>query len=79
MATKDSPAGKYVIHCKPGTITEEGVEYVDGWLIVRPASTAIKQITSQEEDSSRAYQLDGQPATPGTHGIIIENHRKILK
>lgn len=78
-ATKDSPAGKYVIHCKPGTITEEGVEYVDGWLIVRPASTAIKQITSQEEDSSRAYQLDGRPATPGTHGIIIENHRKILK
>lgn len=37
-ATPESPVGRYRIVVSAGTITEEGVEFVDGWLIVTAAS-----------------------------------------
>lgn len=46
-ATKDSPVGKYVIHVSPGTIIDEGVEYVDAWLYVTPA-TAINEVVADK-------------------------------
>lgn len=79
-ATKDSPAGKYKIHVAPGTITEEGVEYIDGWLIVRPSTTAIEQVNSYEQGTSHpAYLLDGRTAGKQSHGIVIENRKKVMR
>lgn len=55
-ATKDSPVGKYAIHVTPGTITDEGVEYVDGWLYITPA-TAINEVVAGK--AYDVYTLSG--------------------
>lgn len=55
-ATKESPAGKYAIHVLPGTISDEGVEYVDGWLFVT-ASTGIDAVAADR--TFDVYNMQG--------------------
>lgn len=70
-ATKDSPAGKYVIHCLPGTITEEGVEFVDGWLFIT-ASTGIDAVDAVLQSDKKGYTIDGMKVEmPAKGGIYI--------
>lgn len=41
-ATPKSPVGRYPIHILPGTITDETVDYYDGYLIVQEAPLTVK-------------------------------------
>lgn len=77
-ATSDSPAGKYVIHCLPGTITEEGVEYIDGWLFVTP-STGIGIIDAETSKSKTEYTVGGMRCPTEYNGIVIEKGKKTVK
>lgn len=73
-ATKDSPAGKYAIRCLPGSITEEGVEYVDGWLFVTP-STGIDTMGTDQQDNKKVYTIDGMKVENLTNrGIYVVRH-----
>lgn len=73
-ATKDSPAGKYAIRCLPGCITEEGVEYVDGWLFVTP-STGIDTMGTDQQDNKKVYTIDGMKVENLTNrGIYVVRH-----
>lgn len=73
-ATKDSPAGKYAIRCLPGSITEEGVEYVDGWLFVT-ASTGIDTVGADRQDNKKVYTIDGMKVENLTNrGIYVVRH-----
>lgn len=74
-ATKDSPAGKYVIRCLPGTITEEGVEYVDGWLLVTP-SAGIDTVQAGVQDGGAGYTLNGTRCPENYHGIVLRKGKK---
>lgn len=48
-ATEKSPVGRYPIHIQRGSVTDECVEFEDGYLIVRPAP-----LTAKAEDCSRS-------------------------
>lgn len=73
-ATKNSPAGKYAIRCLPGSITEEGVEYVDGWLFVTP-STGIDTMGTDQQDNKKVYTIDGMKVENLTNrGIYVVRH-----
>ena len=80
-ATKDSPAGKYAIHVLPGTITDEGVEYIDGWLMVTPA-TGVDAVTVTP--TFDVYSLQGKLVKSHvtninslSPGVYIINGKKI--
>ena len=74
-AAKNSPAGKYVIRCLPGTITEEGVEYVDGWLLVTP-SAGIDTVQTGVQDGGAGYTLNGTRCPENYHGIVLRKGKK---
>jgi hypothetical protein len=43
------------------------------------ATTAIQSIGQDQQTDAVRYDLNGRRATEATHGIIIENGKKILK
>ena len=64
-ATPSSPAGRYPIVAKPGTITNEVVDYIDGYLIVRKAPLTIRLNPSEytrsqyDDDPEFTFEYEG--------------------
>ena len=58
-ADKYSPAGTYVIHIEPGTITDEIVEYFDGVLTVwqAPLKTVVGEYTRFEGEENPEFEI----------------------
>lgn len=56
----DSPAGEYVIHVEPGTITDEIVQYFDGTLHVWPAplKVSVGDYTRMEGEENPTFELN---------------------
>lgn len=82
-ADRDSPAGQYVIRVLPGTITEEGVEYVDGILYVTEPSGIDAVQAGGGMECFDIYAPDGTCVRRGAtttddlpRGVYIINGRK---
>lgn len=82
-ADKDSPVGKYVIHVSPGTITEEGVEYVDGTLFIIESTGIGGVSTGGGQARFDIYTPDGTCVRRGAtttgglpRGVYIINGKK---
>ena len=58
-ADKYSPAGTYVIHVGPGTVTDEIVEYFDGVLTVwqAPLKTVVGEYTRFEGEENPEFEI----------------------
>ena len=46
---------------------------------VSPTSTVIQSARINSTNTSRAYQLNGLPATDNTRGIVIQNQQKVFR
>lgn len=58
-ATPTSPAGRYTIHISRGTITDEAVEFEDGFLIVKqaPLTVGVEDATRPEGEENPTFSL----------------------
>lgn len=58
-ATPTSPAGRYPIHISRGTITDEAVEFEDGFLIVKqaPLTVGVENATRPEGEENPTFTL----------------------
>lgn len=51
-ATPESPVGRYAIHITPGTITDEGVDFEDGYLVVTQAPLDVTAVDATREQGA---------------------------
>lgn len=58
-ATPESPVGRYVIHITPGTITADGVDFEDGYLVVSqaPLDVAVADATREQGQANPEFVL----------------------
>lgn len=82
-ATPDSPVGRYPIHVYPGSIVEECVDYVDGYLIVTESS-GINDCQSDTQKQN-VYTVSGQKIDLSSNayskipsGLYIKGRRKCV-
>ena len=73
-ATESSPAGVYTIFVEAGTITDPDVEFVNGRLIIEPATEGIveAQTTAAHARPATSYDLQGRRAGHAARGLLIE-------
>ena len=60
-ADRYSPAGRYTIHIEPGTITDEAVDFEDGYLVVKRAdlTVMVKDTTRQQfQENPEEYEFE---------------------
>lgn len=57
-ATPDSPAGNYVIHVEPGTITDEIVDYFDGTLTVWKAPLKVSVVDCERYEGQENPEFE---------------------
>ena len=58
-ATPQSPAGRYPIHILPGTITDENVDFEDGYLVVQKvdARATVVNVTREQGQPNPEFEL----------------------
>lgn len=82
-ATPDSPVGRYPIHVYPGTIVDECVDYVDGYLIVTESTGISEHLADAAEQN--VYTISGLHVDPSKEaagripsGLYIKGRRKYI-
>lgn len=72
-ATPTTPAGKYPIHIEPGTITNEAVDYEDGFLIITKAPLLVGV-----EDATREKGMENPEFVLTFNGFKNNETKEVL-
>ncbi len=69
-----SPAGRYPIHIEPGTITDEDVDFEDGYLVVKRVklTVTVKDATREQFQENPEFELEFDGFRNGDDASMID-------
>ncbi|MCQ2220683.1 MAG: hypothetical protein MJZ12_04780, partial [Prevotella sp.] len=72
-------AGNPIIICDDMNIEFDESRLSEGVLVVKSVATGIKGVHADTEDNGASYSISGQRVKDNAKGIIIRNHKKVVK